>query len=561
MVFGRKHITLIAAVFTMLISCLVMIGWYMEIPLFKSVLPGNISMKFNTVICFFGFVILVILILLLIIVSRNTHARIKAEKEARQLAGTLEKRVEERTHQLQLAEHQFRYTLDNMIEGAEIIGFDWRFIYVNNAMEQQCKMSRKELIGFTPMEKYPGFKNTDIYEAIRYCLAERASAQMEYEFIFPDQSKKYFELSIQPVPEGAFILSVDITESKKAEKMLLASEEKYRAIIDNSLMAILIARPGHLIIETNPAACELFGYTSNEFLKLGREHILDFSDPLVLQKLKERDVKGCASGEFTAVKKNGERFHCELTSFIFKDIHGENMSCAMIADISTRKNTEQQLKDVNVELHQLSRYLKNVREDERLHLSREVHDQLGQLASAIKMEIDWLNIHLTGLDAKAKARIDHALYIVKVLIGETRKIAGSLRPVMIDELGLNASLKWLCTEFQRLHGIACAFTDGYDDSNLDQDTRTELFRICQESLNNTMRYAKATHVKVLITEKNKNLEMSITDNGNGFDATENENHFNLVEIRERVASVNGILQIESKPGKGTTIHITVPDSS
>ena len=340
MVFGRKHITLIAAVFTMLISCLVMIGWYMDIPLFKSVLPGNISMKFNTVICFFGFVILVILILLLIIISRNTHARIKVEKETRQLAAEPEKKGEERTRQLLQAEHQFRYTLDNMMEGAGTIGFDWCFTSVNGAMEQQCKMPRKELIGFTPMEKYPGFENTDIYKAIRYCLGERISIQMDSEFIFPDQSKNYFELSIQPVPEGVFILSVDITERKKAEKMLLASEEKYRAIIDNSLMAILIARPGHLIMETNPAACKLFGYTNNEFLKLGREQILDFSDPLVLQKLKERDVKGCVSGEFRAIKKNAERFHCELTSFIFKDINGENMSCAMIADINTRKNAE-----------------------------------------------------------------------------------------------------------------------------------------------------------------------------------------------------------------------------
>lgn len=109
-------------------------------------------------------------------------------------------------------------TLDNLIEGYQLIGFDWRYLYVNMAVVKQSKYSKDELLGYTMMEKYPGIEETELFRALKKCMSRRESRFLDNEFKFPDGSSGWFELRIQPVPEGLFILSIDITEKKKAEK-------------------------------------------------------------------------------------------------------------------------------------------------------------------------------------------------------------------------------------------------------------------------------------------------------------------------------------------------------
>lgn len=511
-------------------------------------------------IYFFGFCLLMILIGLLVVIFNNTNARIKAEEDARHLALTLEKRVEKRTQDLLKSQYQFQFTLDNMLEGVQIIGFDWKFIYVNDSMLKQVGYNREGLIGFSVKDKYPGFERTEVYRACTKCFEKRVPMHIEDKFVHFDGSVHYFECSIQPVPEGVFILSVDITDRKMVLEKIKASEDKYRAVIDNSLFAILLARPGEKVFESNKAASEMFGYSEEEFLNISREQILDFSDPLLAQRLKERDINGSSKGEFIAIKKNGQKFYCEVTSVIFKDINGDKMTCAMIADISQRKITEEQLTAANDELRKLTLHLNSVREEERQKLSREVQEELGQLASALKMDIDWINLHIPDPDVKIKARMKNALYVLQVMIDSTRKIASYLRPGMIDELGLNATLKWQCAEFEKINKTPSFFHEHFDDSHLSGKVRTELFRICQESLNNIVRHAQANLVIVSVNKTDSGLELSIKDDGKGFDPSEKNDHLGLVGLRERALSIDGELIVESEPGKGTNIRILVPVS-
>jgi PAS domain S-box-containing protein len=109
-------------------------------------------------------------------------------------------------------------TLDNLIEGFQLIGFDWRYLYVNDAVVKHSKFKKEELLGYTMMEKYPGIEKTPVFDLLRICMHERSSDYFENEFTYPDNSKGWFELRIQPVAEGLFILSIDITERKKAEE-------------------------------------------------------------------------------------------------------------------------------------------------------------------------------------------------------------------------------------------------------------------------------------------------------------------------------------------------------
>lgn len=141
----------------------------------------------------------------------------KHSEEISKMNRELEKKVAERTEELKSTEAKFRHALDNMMEGVQIIGYDWRYLYFNDALARQAKILPHELIGKTMMEHFPGIEHTVMFARLASCMTNRVPVHMENEFIFPDGSKGVFELSMQPVPEGVFILSIDVTARKKAE--------------------------------------------------------------------------------------------------------------------------------------------------------------------------------------------------------------------------------------------------------------------------------------------------------------------------------------------------------
>lgn len=121
--------------------------------------------------------------------------------------------------------HLNDHTLDYLLEGFQLIGFDWRYLYVNDAVVRQSKYAREELLGFTMLEKYPGIEQTEMFRTLERCMVDRTPSQIESEFVYPDQSTSWFELHVQPVPEGIFVLSIDITRRKQVEEELIRLNE------------------------------------------------------------------------------------------------------------------------------------------------------------------------------------------------------------------------------------------------------------------------------------------------------------------------------------------------
>ncbi|MDB5281351.1 MAG: Phytochrome-like protein cph1 [Bacteroidota bacterium] len=163
-------------------------------------------------------------------ITRDLTERKNLEDKLKQANEDLVKYVQERTEKLTASEDRFKFTLDNMLEGVQVHDFNWRYIYVNDALVRSSSYSKEQLLGFTLIEKYPGIETTPLYAVLKQVMDTRVAQHLETEFIFPDKSKAHFDLSVQPVPEGIFILSVDITQRKKAEEELNKSNRLYAFI-------------------------------------------------------------------------------------------------------------------------------------------------------------------------------------------------------------------------------------------------------------------------------------------------------------------------------------------
>jgi PAS domain S-box-containing protein len=160
----------------------------------------------------------------------------------------------------------YRSTLDAMLEGCQIIGFDWRYLYVNDAVVTHGHRTKEELLGHTMMEVYPGIENTEMFAELRRCMEKRTSHRMENEFTFPDGSKGWFDLSMEPVPQGILVLSRDITEPKQTEEALRESEEKYRTILEDVKVGYWETDLAGNFTSFNDTVCYLLGYSKKEMM-------------------------------------------------------------------------------------------------------------------------------------------------------------------------------------------------------------------------------------------------------------------------------------------------------
>ncbi|MDP2209558.1 MAG: CHASE3 domain-containing protein [Bacteroidota bacterium] len=172
----------------------------------------------NQLITYLSLAVQVLLLaFIFLLVNKDIVGRRKAEKKLEKLNEELEDRVKERTASLLKSEERYRSTLENLMEGCQIIDFDYRYLYINDVAAKQGRCTKEESLGHTMMERYPGIEKSQMFSKLRKCMMERVHQEMENEFIYPDGSKAWFNLHMEPVPEGVFILSIDITERKRAE--------------------------------------------------------------------------------------------------------------------------------------------------------------------------------------------------------------------------------------------------------------------------------------------------------------------------------------------------------
>lgn len=365
-----------------------------------------------------------------------------------------------------------------------------------------------------------------------------------------------------------------ITERKKIEEALQISNERFLYATRATFDAIWDwdIQKGYLY--WGDGYEKIFGYAKCErnhnqiksfdnIHKEDRKRVFDSIEEVILSD------KSNWTAAYRYLKADGEYAYVQDKGILIRNEEGKAVRMiGAMQDTSEKKLAEASIKqkeaalcDKNRQLKKLSRHLQKLREDERKHLAREVHDELGQLASVIKMHIDWLRIRLPGISDSVSNRLVHASSTAELMIGSIRRIASDLRPLMLDELGLVASLKWKCREFTNENGLPCLFEGYMDECLLTERQKTELFRICQESLTNVIRHAKATQVWIALQEETDSIVLCIRDNGIGFSIEERKNTLGLMGMQERALSAEGELQVNSVIGKGTEIRIIVPKSN
>jgi PAS domain S-box-containing protein len=348
-------------------------------------------------------------------------------------------------------------------------------------------------------------------------------------------------------------------------------KERLTGVIETAMDGILTINDQHEIILANPAAANIFGYAVNDLMGASIDIVIPMRHRHVhsahVNQFGERGkTKRKMGGSFddyyvTGLHANGSEFPIEasISSLIEND---KRFFTVIFRDISERKAAKEKMAQYHSELTQLSSALQSIREEERKHIARELHDDLGQLLAALRMDLSLLQRDQT-MTEKSRLTVSSIDQLLLTSITTLRRIATDLRPRALDEGGLFFALQTLQKEFSQRHGVHCDLIADEEQLILDDERSTAIFRIIQESLTNVARHAKANHVDIHFDRTHDALTFAIQDDGRGIEegAMNKTRSFGLVGMRERVKAMRGEFQVHSEVGKGTQIQICIPLNS
>ncbi len=261
------------------------------------------------------------------------------------------------------------------------------------------------------------------------------------------------------------------------------------------------------------------------------------------------------------ISSNGKQIPCIVTATPFKDRNGQLIGIVEdFKDISDRKQAEQDLRTSHAQLRELSTHMENVREEERRKMAREIHDELGQALSVLKMDVKWLTHHLADDTTLLEDKLNSISDRIDTTIHTVQRLSSELRPGMLDDLGLSAAIEWQANEIRNRVNINFDIVSIPEDIILDAASSITLFRVFQEALTNIIRHARATQVKIALNQNGNKTTMTIRDDGRGITRQQiaDPASLGLIGMRERISNLGGRFALSGEPGKGTTINVSIP---
>lgn len=362
-----------------------------------------------------------------------------------------------------------------------------------------------------------------------------------------------------------FLMVRSLLRKSTLESALKENDEQIRHMVQSVRDAIVTVNSGKRIVLFNAAAERMFGTRAEE--AIGSEIGVVLSRCLRQQQLMsllryledgQRTPDGLAFlGVVVSLRDKREcPVEMSLSTVTFR---GETLLTAVFRDFSERERAERELLETNRQLQELSASLQKVREEERTRIARELHDELGQLLTGIRMEVSWLGGRLFPEQQVLVDKVGSIKGQIDQTIASVRRISSELRPLVLDDLGFAAAAGWYVDQFSARTGIPVSLTFSSGDPEQGGAVATALFRVLQESLTNVARYAEATKVEVWFGMRDDAWVLSVRDDGVGFSHDPGRRgDIGLVGMRERAQILGGRFSVTTAPGEGTLIEVLIP---
>ncbi|HET6929527.1 MAG TPA: PAS domain-containing sensor histidine kinase [Candidatus Acidoferrum sp.] len=481
----------------------------------------------------------------------------------------------------------------------------FRIVDANRAAGEIARPNSPRLLGRS-LADFPKLRETPIPAQLLDTLRSGESRNLG-EISYGDELIRQGIYSVRAFPLSNNFLGVafdDVTDRINSERTLRESEERFRLLVEGvQEYAIFQLDSEGNVVSWNAGAQRLKGYDSAEIIG---HHFSIFYPREDQMNNKPRDIlararrQGRTEDEGWRIRKDGSRFWANVVITALRDANGNLLGFAkltrdttenreraealtrakellelrveqrtavlmrvnheMRTEIAERQRAEEELRKSRDQLRALAGRLQSVREEERTYIAREIHDELGQACTAIKMDLALISRKLTKRQTKLLAKIESSIHLVDSTIVTLRRIASELRPRTLDDLGLPAALEAQAQEFESRTGIPCSVSLPPDALTLDTERSTAIFRIFQESLTNVARHAQATRVEASLRRERDRIIFQVSDNGTGFDpeVAKAGKSLGLVGMQERALLLNGEFKTEGVPGSGTTMTLTIP---
>ena len=489
-------------------------------------------------------------------IGKDITELIDKEKELARLNNELNKIVNAKTIEL-------NSVYERISDAVIVLDTNWRYIYHNNMaflITKETAHIERSLVGKNIWEEFPFIVNTKLSEAYHKALNEQATIRLEYYY---KEFDMWTEQTIYPTPEGISVFLRDITEQKLAEIKQKDAEEKYKTIVESSQDGIIIRDTNGIITYVNDYLTRMLK-ESREYL-IGLPLINLFSDEniKIMQYNMERRNQGFSDTyDLTLPLRDGSfiTVYIKSTPYHEKGVFAGSLST--VTDITDIKNKELELKKLTSDLRSLSVYLQNIREEERKKIAKEIHDELGQNLAILKMDASWIGNQIGTENIKLNERLDQFKRITDDTVKTSRRLYNYLYPQMLDDIGLVGTINWHANSYIKPNNIVFNFNTELTEEILPQyhNIWLGLYRVYQECTTNIMRYANAKCINIDLHFKGQNIEMTIQDDGIGFELEQVDTkvHHGLLGMRERVYSLEGSILIESAVNKGTKITVVIP---
>ena len=404
---------------------------------------------------------------------------------------------------------------------------------------------------------------TDDQEWLRLAAEKKVRKPSVSEEELKNMSPEYLRRMVQELQVYQIELEMQNETLRQTQAELQHTRDKLRQLYEHAPVGYVSLDVKGIIRSANQTAVQFLAATPGELIGKGFSTYVDAADREKYFDFFKTFQQHNSAGweEVQLVQANGVRFYSRLEGKLMLYEKGQPVEILLcLSDISEKKQAEAELSKTRDQLRELADHLQSVREEERLVIAREIHDELGQVLSYVKMGLSDVEAHIPGADTGIRDRIRNMKHSLANTIKTTKALITRLRPYMLDELGLVPALEQYTRDFRMQTGIEVDLFVDASNLDLEEKRETALFRITQEALSNVARHSQAQHVVIHLSLSGHKVMLEISDDGMGIRDMELKDRqtCGLLGMRERAMALGGDVEIQSGTKHGTRLTAWIP---